>query len=197
MNTLLWQQIVYALSREAVGTLWRIPAHMIEHPRAGQLTPTFGAALGQRASFRARLSDGGTVCVEDHTSYYEVHIERPVPRIERPTRLPNEHTGTVLGMTAFGALLGLAFGRTEKSALTGALIGGIAGLSGVAVAEAASNPNQSAVALQLVQTLARVAATKGDRPPTRGAAPAKALPLSSATPPLTRRARRKRRAARA
>lgn len=179
---LTWQQVAYALAREAPGTAWRVAQHEVEHPRDGGLRPTVGMPLGQRASFRARLSDGGVLCVEDHGRFYDARIDRPAPVIQAAARPTPDAANTVLGLTAFGALLGLAFGRSEDGALTGALIGGVAGLASVAASEAERSPATSKVAVELLQALSKLQASQETASTGR---PTPGRPsLSAARPPL-------------
>jgi hypothetical protein len=160
-----WQHVVYALARETPGTVWRIAGTEIEHPRAAGLSLTFGAPLGQRASFRGRLDDGGVVCVEDYGDHYDAHIERPAPVIvpREPERASPDPAGLVLGFTAVGALFGLAFGNSRQSALTGALVGSVAGLSTVAVREAERSPATAGAAVEALQAAARILSSNSTR----------------------------------
>lgn len=98
-----------------------------------------------------------------------LHVGRDLPRrAARPRRwgrrgapqsegMLKEAPGTsVVGMVAAGALLGLVLGRNRESALTGAAIGGLAGLLGVGVANAASSPTTTRATVELLKILQKI-----------------------------------------
>jgi hypothetical protein len=183
-----WQQIVEGLAAQGSDASARIESHRIEHPRDGGLTPTFGLPRGQRATFRARLSDGSTLSVDDFGGYYEARINRAVPKIERPAPpAADDALGSVLGMSALGALLGLALGQSERSAMTGALVGGALGLGHFAVRQADEAPEASKAALSAADSLARLAIATNTTP-TRTV---RALPAAGASHARTGAKRRR------
>jgi hypothetical protein len=99
----------------------------MQHPRDAGVGQTFGAPCGQRVSYRALLTDGSTLCIEDFGTVYEARLEGPsLPAAPAPRITPAE---TVAELTALGALLGLTSGGKSESALIGALFGGVSGLA--------------------------------------------------------------------
>jgi hypothetical protein len=151
MTMYTWHQIISGLAQAGPDAVARVAVHEMQHPRDAGITQTFGAPFGQRASYRALLTDGSTLCVENFGTVYEARLERASPvRCPAPPSTPTE---TIAGLTALGALLGLAFGGKKESALTGALLGGLSGLAAVAVTEAGSSPETSKTALELAKTV--------------------------------------------
>lgn len=146
-----WNQIIAELTQSGSDALARVPAYKMQHPRAAGLRQTFGGPFGQRASYRALLSDGTSLCVEDFGHVYEAHLEGPAPAVQPAPRAPA--TEAVVGLTALGALLGLALGGNKESVITGALLGGVSALATVAVAEADRSPQASRVAVDLAKTM--------------------------------------------
>ncbi len=164
--SITWQSIVNVLAANGPGVVLRVPAAQVEHPRDGGLSQTVGAPYGQRASYRASLTDKGILCVEDFAVYYEAKIERVPPRIEVPAREP---AGEMLGLAALGAFCGLAFGGTRQSVLTGTLLGGAVGLAGMSAREAANSPEVSKAALETAQTFVKLAISASS--PQKGSSP--------------------------
>lgn len=89
----------------------------------------------------------------------EVVEARRVPRREADpdTLSPQTNAALVAGMTVVGAALGAAFDGS-RGALTGAMIGGGAGLAAVAISTASSSPETAAVAQTLFAGLAHAGA---------------------------------------
>jgi hypothetical protein len=195
MTTWTWQQIVDALSRQGADATARVDAHHVEHPHDGGLTATFGLPRGQRATFRASLSDGGILFVDDFATFYEARIDRVAPAIQKAQPAPPNVNalGPALGLSALGALLGLALGQNERSAMTGALLGGAVGLGAVAINEADRSPESSKMALGLAQGLAKIAVSSMSSPPPR-ALPALRARAASTSPARATTGGRRRRA---
>lgn len=146
-----WDQIIASLLKSGPTSIARVAAHHMQHPRDAGIAQTFGAPYGQRASYRALLTDGTTLCIADFGAVYEAHLEDPSPA---PPPAPGVTAAeTVAGLTALGALLGLAFGGSKDSALAGALLGGVSGLATVAVTEADRTPATSKTALELAKAV--------------------------------------------
>jgi hypothetical protein len=152
-----WKHVIATLANAGPHGVVRVPVHQMQHPRAAGLRQTFGTPCGQRASYRARLSNGWLLCIEQFEATYEARVERrqAIRRRRRP-RPPADALG---GPVALGALLGLALGGDTRSALTGALLGGMSGLGAIAANEA-SDPSRAA--LDFATVLARVLETSID-----------------------------------
>jgi hypothetical protein len=157
-----WNEIIEYLWNQPAGSVLRIPAIKTEHPRAGGLSLTLGLPVGQRANYGTWFTDGSVLAVTDFGTHYDVTMHRavapppPTPRVE--PFLQHSPGASVLGLTALGALVGLAFGRSEEGALTGALIGGTAGLAAVAVGNAGVAPETSKQAADLIAAFGRALA---------------------------------------
>jgi hypothetical protein len=160
---LTWNQVVFSLSQAGRDGLARVPTHCVEHPRDAGLRQTFGTPHGQRSSYRAFLTNGCTLCVEDFGTFYEARLERSPRtaalgrRLDRARQVSAARRETtsdkIVGLTAFGALLGLALGGDKESALTGALIGGASALATVAVSDASHAPEASRAAVDFAKAL--------------------------------------------
>lgn len=147
----VWSQIISNLVQAGPSSVARVPAHQMQHPRDAGITQTFGVPYGQRASYRAMLTDGSTLCIEEFGEVYEARLESP-PMVPHPAAARRSAPAeTVAGLAALGALLGLAFGGRKESVLTGALLGGVSGLATVAVTEAGRSPETSKTALELAK----------------------------------------------
>jgi hypothetical protein len=151
MTVHTWDQIIASLLKSGPKSIARVAARHMQHPRDAGIALTFGAPYGQRASYRALLTDGRTLCIEDFGAVYEAHLENPSPA---PPPAPRATAAeTVAGLTALGALLGLAFGGNKDGALTGALLGGVSGLATMAITEADRSPATSKTALELAKAV--------------------------------------------
>jgi len=131
----------------------QIPTHQVQHPKDAGMTMALDVPIGQRSTYRMVLAPDTDLVVRDFITYYEVSLDvRPTAAgIEKAL---TETPGTsVAGMVAVGAILGLLLGRSKNSALTGAAVGGLAGLAGVAVANAKTSSRTSKVAVDLLTTL--------------------------------------------
>ena len=146
-----WDQVIASLLQSGPKSIARVAAHHMQHPRDAGIAHTLGAPYGQRASYRALLTDGRTLCIEDFGAVYEAHLEDPSPAVPPAARVTAAET--VAGLTALGALLGLAFGGNKDGALTGALLVGVSGLATVAVTEADRPPATSKTALESAKAL--------------------------------------------
>lgn len=147
-----WHEVLGFFKENKTDKL-KIPPHQIQHPKDAGMTVALDVPVGQRTSYRMMIAANLDLVVRDFVSYYEAFLElRPTAKgIEKAL---TETPGTsVAGMVAAGALLGLLFGRSKNSALTGAAIGGLAGLAGVGVANAKTSPQTSKVAADLIKTL--------------------------------------------
>lgn len=147
-----WNEVLGWLKDNKTDKFKALP-YQIQHPKDAGMTVALDVPVGQRTTYRMMLAANMDLVVRDFGTHYEAFLElRPTPAgIEKAL---TEAPGTsVAGMVAAGALLGLLFGRSKNSALTGAAIGGLAGLAGVAVANANSKPQVSKVALDLLKTM--------------------------------------------
>jgi hypothetical protein len=151
MTMYVWSQIISNLVQSGPSSVARVPTRQMQHPRDAGITQTFAAPYGQRASYRAMLTDGSTLCIEEFGEVYEARLEGPLPAPVATTVPRSASVETVAGLTALGALLGLAFGGRKESVLTGALLGGVSGLATIAVAEAGRSPETSKTALELAK----------------------------------------------
>lgn len=147
-----WQEVL-GWFKENQTDKFKALAYQIQHPKDAGMTVALDVPVGQRTTYRMMLAANMDLVVRDFGTHYEAFLElRPTPAgIEKAL---TEAPGTsVAGMVAAGALLGLLFGRSKNSALAGATIGGLAGLAGVAVANAKTSPNTSKVAVDLLKTM--------------------------------------------
>jgi hypothetical protein len=131
----------------------RLPPARVEHPRDGGLALSWGVPVGQRADYRLHIGGGQDLVIAEFAHRYEAHIEvRPSPNdFERALR--DTPGGSVVGLMAAGALVGLALGRSKESALAGAAIGGLAALAGVGVANAQSATEIADAAVRLLASI--------------------------------------------
>lgn len=187
-NTILmWRDVIDYLNRQPAGAVVRIEAYRVEHPRDGGLGPMMGMPVGQRGDWGGVLSDGTLVAASDFGQYYDVTLHRPQlapalapPTATQPTFTPESTSpqAMILGLTAFGALLGLALGRSKDGMMTGALLGGATALTGIAVGSAQGSPETSRAALDALEMVTRAMTSKSSQTRT-GSAPARALPPKS------------------
>lgn len=150
---LTWAGVLAWIKQHTPGNAFKMLPHQIQHPKDAGMTVAVDVPLGQRATYRMMLSANTDLVVRDFTTHYEAFLElRPTPSgIEKA--LTDSPGTSVVGMVAAGALLGLMFGRSKNAALTGAAIGGLAGLAGVGVANARTSPQTSKVALDLLKIM--------------------------------------------
>lgn len=162
-----WADIISSLAKSGPNSVARIPVHQMQHPRDAGIEQTFGAPYGQRASYRALLTDGCTLCIEQFDSSYEARLEKPSSAPPRAMTSQSAAAEAIASSTALGALLGLAFGGKKESVLTGALLGGVSGLATIAVTEAASSPETSKAALEFAKTMSALLPLAGGMPSKR------------------------------
>ncbi len=148
-----WNQIIANLIESGVDSVARVPVHQMQHPRDAGAQRTFGGPYGQRSSYRAAMSDGRTLCIEEFGATYEARIESFAAPASPASPSSTGAVETIAGLTALGALLGLALGGKKENALTGALFGGVSGLATVAVAEAGRSPETSKAALEVAKAM--------------------------------------------
>lgn len=153
-----WNQIARYLQLQPAGTAMRLQPWQVEHPHDAGMYPSLGMPVGQRASYQMEVDRGLSLAVMDFGQYYDVWIEQRPSGSGLETIMRDNPGSTVAGMAAMGALLGLAFGQSREATLTGAAIGGLAGLCGVAVANAESSPEIAKVATSLVKAMSESAA---------------------------------------
>lgn len=165
----------------------RVASYRVEHPRDGGLGPMMGMPVGQRGDWGGFLSDGTLVAARDFGLYYDVTLHPPLPAPALAVPAATQPTSTsesispqamVLGLTAFGALLGLALGRSKDGMLTGALMGGATALTGLAVGSAQDSPETSRAALGALEMVTRAMTSKSAQVRT-GSAPERRLPPKS------------------
>lgn len=147
-----WHEVLGFFKENKTDKLKILP-HQIQHPKDAGMSVALDVPVGQRSTYRMMIAANLDLVVRDFITYYEAFLElRPTASgIEKAL---TETPGTsVAGMVAAGAVLGLLFGRSKNAALTGAAIGGLAGLTGVSVANAKASPQTSKVAVDLLKTL--------------------------------------------
>lgn len=161
MNTVMtWAHMVERLREQVPRRGYAIQRHQIEHPRDGGLTFSVGLPIGQRASYLAHLDDGEVLAVEEFGDRYIAALRRPVIRgVE--SALEETPGASVLALLALGGVIGLALGRSGEAALVGAVVGGVAGLAAVSVANAEERPETSYAARETLR-LATAALGAGD-----------------------------------
>lgn len=149
-----WNDLLGWFKQNQSGKLTILP-HEVQHPRDAGMSVALDVPAGQRTTYKMMLATNVDLVVRDFTSHYEAFLElRPTPTPSGIEKALTESPGTsVASMVAAGALLGLLFGRSKNSALTGAAIGGLAGLAGVGVANARTSPQTSKVAVDLLKLM--------------------------------------------
>lgn len=149
-----WNDLLGWFKENLSGKLKVLP-HEVQHPRDAGMTVALDMPAGQRTTYKMMLATNVDLVVRDFATYYEAFLEvRPTPTPSGIEKALTESPGSsVAGMVAAGALLGLLFGRSKNSALVGAAIGGLAGLSSVSVANARSSPQTSKVAVDLLKLM--------------------------------------------
>lgn len=129
-----WSEVAAHLANQPAGSVLRLPRARVDHPRDGGLSLALAARWGQRADYRRDLGDGRDLVVAELAEHYEASLALR-PQFADFERVLAETPGSaVAGLVAAGALLGLALGRSNESAVVGALIGGAAALAGVGIA---------------------------------------------------------------
>lgn len=176
-----WNDLLGWFKQNQSGKLKVLP-NEVQHPRDAGMTVALDIPAGQRTTYKMMLATNVDLVVRDFTTYYEAFLElRPTPTPSGIEKALTESPGTsVAGMVAAGALLGLLFGRSKNSALVGAAIGGLAGLSGVGVANARSSPQTSKVAVDLLKLMK-------DMPIPLDDPPAKSKPVAAAKRPAPKK----------
>lgn len=176
-----WNDLLGWFQQNQSGKLQILP-HEVQHPRDAGMTVALDMPVGQRATYKMMLATNLDLVVRDYATYYEAFLEiRPDPTPSGIEKALTESPGTsVAGMVAAGALLGLLFGRSKNAALTGAAIGGLAGLAGVGVANAKKSPETSKMALDFMKIMKEMPIPLDDPPakpkPRVTRAPRKKLP---------------------
>lgn len=150
---LTWTGVLDWIKQHAPGNSFKMFPHQIQHPKDAGMTMALDVPLGQRTTYRMLVADNMDLVVRDFGAYYEAFLELR-PTMSGLEKTLTESPGTsVAGMVAAGALLGLLFGRSKNSALTGAAIGALAGLAGVGVANARTSPQTSKMAVDLLKLM--------------------------------------------
>lgn len=169
-----WASLLPWLSQNTPGIVFKMLPHQIQHPKDAGMIVAVDVPLGQRSTYRMLITADRDLVVRDFTTYYEAFVElRPTASgIEKA--LTDSPGTSVAGMVAAGALLGLMFGRSTNAALTGAALGGLAGLAGVGVANARTSPQNSRVAEDLLKLMSEMVIRPDDP---------RANPKPVATPP--------------
>lgn len=153
-----WLDVADALAQDGPGSAVVAWASQLPHPLdAGMRRVVTFPAVGQSEEYGLALP-GGELRVRDFGTHYEATL---LPRPTLETMLQREPGSAVLGAVVLGALLGTALGKSQESALTGALLGGLAGLAGTAVANAETSPATARVAGALAADLSRSLAPIG------------------------------------
>lgn len=146
---LTWDQVTLHLQRQPMSTITKLAPPQVQHPRDAGLHPSIGVPVGQRTDYRKNLPNGTQLCILDFGTHYEAKLE-PVLRLIDIESILRQAPGTsAAGSIATGALLGLAIGRSKEAALIGAVIGGLVGVVGVALANAETSPRVSDIASDL------------------------------------------------
>lgn len=142
MQTTTWAAVLAQLKAQPVGTVLRIPKHLLRHPTTAGADVSVGLPVGQSADFRWRLWDCSGMHARDFGTYYEVHIDRVDPSCDCVEHLRQDAPGAyVAGAAALGGLLGILFGRSREAVLAGAGLGALVG----ALTRETSNLHQAGV----------------------------------------------------
>jgi hypothetical protein len=155
---LRWAVVAALLRRQPLGSMVRLPPARVEHPRDGGLRLSFGVPVGQRADYRLDIGGGQDLVVAEFSHGYEAHLEARPSLADLEKALRDTPGGSVIGLIAAGALVGLALGRSKESALAGATIGGLAALAGVGVANAQSAPEIADAATRMFAAMKPITA---------------------------------------
>lgn len=148
-----WNDIAQQLATEPDGTTMIVYPYQVEPPKDAGMLPSLGVPAGQRSDYRLDFEGGVRLVVSDFGQHYHAMLQRPAAIAALEAVLRDSPGSTVAGMTALGALVGLALGRSAEAALAGAAIGGMAGLGGVAVANADTAPEVADVSATLLRGL--------------------------------------------
>lgn len=177
MNTVLtWDHMVARLREQAPRRGYAIQKHRIEHPHDGGLTFSVGMPIGQRASYMRRLEGGEVLAVEELRDRYLARLRRPVMRGVEGA-LEETPGASVLTLLALGGVIGLALGRSGEAALVGAVVGGVAGLAAVAVANAEAQPDTSYAARETLRLATAALGARGLNPALDGGGGLTASPM--------------------
>jgi hypothetical protein len=173
---LRWVGVAELLRCQPPGSIVRLPPAQVEHPRDAGVVLTIGMPVGQRADYRLDVGGGHDLVVSEFAHGLEARLEVRPALADFERALRDAPGSSVVGMLAAGALVGLALGRSKESALSGAMIGGLAALAGVGLANAQTAPEVTDAATRLLAVV---------RSPTPGA-PTRS-PSASAALPVRRR----------
>ena len=88
----------------------------VGHPRDGGMTLAVGVPVGQRADYRLDVGGGQDLVVGDFAHGFEAHLEVRPALAGFESALRDAPGGSVVGMIAAGALVGLALGRSKERA---------------------------------------------------------------------------------
>ncbi|TQF14919.1 hypothetical protein FJV41_16150 [Myxococcus llanfairpwllgwyngyllgogerychwyrndrobwllllantysiliogogogochensis] len=94
--------------------------------------PTLGFPVGQRADYRLDYGGEQLLYIQDFGTHLEARLEQrrpPVARAVTETSAEAPDVDAVLGAAAVGGLIGLLFGRSSSSVVTGLVLGAVAGLA--------------------------------------------------------------------
>jgi hypothetical protein len=164
-----WEYITELLRAYKPGTVLRVEAWQVQHPRDAGLLQTGGIGATAQATFRKPLDQTTLLHVREADGTYHVSLVPLAVPAKTSTTTDVTPGGIVLGTTALGALLGAALGG-KNGALAGALVGGMAGLAAVGVDNAKSSPETATMAKDLFAALAQAV----KQPAAKGAKGAKA-----------------------
>jgi hypothetical protein len=127
-----WCNVIERLQVEPIGTVFRVPMLGLPHP--AQLPQAFvagmGLPVGQKADFRATLTDGTALHVREFEDAYYAHLDQVSPHVAPLEHLRVDAPKVYIAVGAgAGGLAGLLLGRSTSVALRCSLYGAaIAGL---------------------------------------------------------------------
>lgn len=182
-----WDYVADLLLTHQPGSVVRVEAWQIQHPKDGGLLPTRGVGSGNHADFRKYLNPTLLLRVRLMDGVYHASLVAVVPLARHAPADDLTPGGLILAATAFGALLGAALGG-KNGAFAGALAGGMAGLAAVSVDNARSSPETAKMARDLFEAVTeaakQVAIASNQRQPRKAelpAPPVRAVRLRSKT----------------
>ncbi|CAM4282358.1 Glycine zipper domain-containing protein [Corallococcus exiguus] len=132
MKALTWHAVAKLLSSQPPGSKVRLRRSLTQHPKDGGLVPTLGLPVGQRADYRLDYGGEQVLYVQDFGTHLEARLDPrrpPVTRAAIGASSEAPDTDAMLGGAAVGGLIGLLFGRSSSSVVTGLVLGAVAGLA--------------------------------------------------------------------
>ncbi len=121
-----WKDVMVALRRQPRGARIAIWIGALPHPQFVGMSKAIGLPVGQSSDYRLRLPDGSGLHVQEFDDTYRVHLDRVHPRVSFVTHLRQDAPKTFIATTSvLGTCVGVLYGKTLRSGLTGAAVAGL------------------------------------------------------------------------